>query len=130
VEWSGTVAKWSYADDYGLAVDFYRGGRRLGQLTFIWGTALTGQRPGGKFPPELRAELERTGVLSANGAEDIARLLADVAAGALSGAPVRNRSAATLDLAAFAWLAPETCLQVGLESTREEYPDAEDVETA
>jgi hypothetical protein len=129
VEWSGTVLRWSYSGDYGLGVDFCRDGSRCGQMSFIWGTALTGQPPGGTFERELRSVLLDSDVLSAKNADDLERVLADVAAGSSAGKRVRDHVAEILGLAAFEWLSPEICLEVSLEDARKDYPDAEDVET-
>jgi hypothetical protein len=120
--------RWSYADDYGLGLDFCDNGRMLGQASFVWGTALTGRAPGGNFPDELRSELLAGNVLTGRAIEEIQQVLADVTAGSVSGSTVRDRIAAILDLAAFAWLSPEICVREGLEELREEYPDAEDIE--
>lgn len=128
--WEGIVLKWSYSEDYGLGLDFHRRGRMLGQASFIWGAVLTGQPPGGSFPGGLRSELLESGVLSTDSAADIENVIAQVAAGSISGCEVRDRVAAILELAAFEWLSPETCLQMGLEDTREDYPEAEDIEMA
>ena len=127
-QWRGTVLRWSYSDDYGLGVDFYRDGSRSGQMSFIWGTALTGQPPGGTFARELRSALVDSDVLSLNNADDLERLLVEVAAGSSAGKRVRDVVAEILGLAAFEWLSPEMCLEVGLDDARKDYPDAEDVE--
>ena len=125
--WSGRVMAWSYSEDYGLGLDFYEGGRFVAQASFIWGTALTAEPPGGSFPDEIRSRLFGDDALPESGASELERVLADLEAGLISGSTVRDRVAKIFELAAFEWLSPETCLQLGLADMRWEYPDAEDI---
>jgi hypothetical protein len=127
-EWSGTAVRWSYAEDYGLGLDFYRDGRLLGQVSLIWGDALTGQPPGGNFSSELQSGLVRSGVLSTSGAAEVQLLLSAVTARTVSGSTVRDRMAKVLNVAAFEWLSPELCVQEDIELARQRYLDAEDIE--
>jgi len=125
--WTGRAIYWSYSEDYGLGLDFYESGQFVAQASFVWGTALTGEPPGGNFPAELRRKLFGDEALPESGAAELERVLADLEAGLISGSVVRDRVAHIFELAAFEWLSPELCLQMGLEDVRQEYPDAEDI---
>jgi hypothetical protein len=126
--WQGIVLNWSYSQDYGLGLNFHQGGRILGGASFIWGTGLRAHLPGGSFSRDLCSHLVASKVLSTEDTEQLEKVLADITAGSISGSVVRDRVAKILGLAAFELLSPETCLLESLESTREDYPDAEDIE--
>jgi hypothetical protein len=119
----GLVLKWSYNDDYGLGLTFYRDGNELGEAAFVWGD----EPPSADLPPELASELRPLEVLSTNLGE-IERVVQDVLARRVSAPDVRDRVGRALGLAAYEWLSPRDCIDMPIEAFRDSFPDAEDID--
>jgi hypothetical protein len=127
---SGVVLLWSYFDDDGLQLDFWQSGRQLGQLAFAWGP-YPRQQPGGEQAArKLLSVLVGLGVLATASHLALAKLVEEAGAGTVSGVAVRDRAAAALNLAAYAWLSPHACLEVPINEFLPEFPDAEDIDEA
>jgi hypothetical protein len=123
----GLLLIWEYWSDYGLGLRFSLEGKAIGQLSFVWETALSEHPPGADLPENLLQTLSDLDVLAPAGLQELKQIATDVRNG-LRGYKVRERVARVLDIPAYDQLSPELAIETDIDDFRESFPDAEDVE--
>jgi hypothetical protein len=117
----GLALRWIYFQDFGLGLEFWDGGAELGRAEFHWESGQTHAVSTG-----LETRLAERGLsVSIQSLLELARKVADRTEPPRA---LRDRAASLLGLSAYEWLSPQTVIDTAIETEREQFPEAEDVE--
>jgi len=117
----GVCLRWVYFEDFGLHIEFWEAGVELGRVDLKWQAG----------EGSVISTIQDTRLLTRGVSlplEPFSSLVRSIAVQLEPPASLRDRAAALLELPAYQWLSPFSVLDTPLDSARQLFPEAEDVD--